>query len=92
MIAHKYFGDLASDKVFLETNWRPIRRYSGEGYVKLLQFKKEFSGVNEPAQEELGDFLIFHVNAHKYFGDLASIKICPETNWKPFVGTRGRST
>ena len=62
--------------------------------MKLEQFKKGFSSVNEPTQEELGDFLIFFVcvSAHEYFGDLASGKILIETNCGPSVSTRGRGT
>ena len=49
--------------------------------------------MNEPAQEELSDFSHFScVLAHKYFGDLASDKNFRETNWRPSVSTRGRST
>ena len=70
-----------------------IRKYSGEGYVKLERSKKGFSGVNEPAQEELADFSHFScVLAHEYFGDLASGKIFTEINWRPSVSTRGRGT
>ena len=37
--------------------------------------------MNEPAQEELADISHFScVLAHEYFDDLASGKICPETN------------
>ena len=61
--------------------------------MKLEQFKKGFSGVNESAQEELADFSHFScVLAHKYFGVLASDKFFPKTNWRPFVSTRGRGT
>ena len=61
--------------------------------MKLDQFKKGFSGVNEPAQEELADFSHFScVLAHEYFGDLDSGKIFTETNWRPSVSTRGRGT
>ena len=35
-----------------------VRKYPGEGYVKLEQFKKGFSGVNEQAK---AIFLIFRV-------------------------------
>ena len=52
-----------------------------------------FSGPKEPAQQELADFSHFLcVLAHEYFGDLASGKIFIETNWRPFVSTRGRGT
>ena len=58
--------------------------------MKLEQFQKGFSGVNEPTQEKLGDFLIFRVClAHKYLGDLASDKISPATIGRPSVSTRG---
>ena len=58
--------------------------------MKLEQFKKGFSGVNEPAQEELANFSHFScVLDHEYFGDLTSGKIFPETNWRPSVSTRG---
>ena len=47
--------------------------------MKLEQFKKGFSGVHEPAQEELGDFSHFScVLAQEYFGDMASGKISPK--------------
>ena len=49
--------------------------------------------MNEPTQGKLGDFLILTcMLAHKYFGDLASGKICPETNQRHFVVTHGRGT
>ena len=48
--------------------------------------------MNESTQHKLGDFLIFCVLAHEYFGDFASGKICLETNWRPYVSTRGRGT
>ena len=61
--------------------------------MKLEQFKKGFSIVNEPAQEELGDFSHFScVLDHQYFGDLAFGKIFPESNWRSSVSTRGRGT
>ena len=61
--------------------------------MKLEKFKKGFSGVNEPAQEEFADFSHFScVLAHKYFGDLDSGKIFLKTNWRKSVGTRGRGT
>ena len=67
--------------------------YPGEGYTKLERFKWGFSGVNEPAQEELADLSHFScVLAHEYFSDLASGKISTETNWRPSVSPRGRGT
>ena len=93
VLAHEYFGDLASGKIFTETNWRPSVTTQGRGTSGYSDLKWGFSGVNEPAQEELADFSHFScVLAHEYFGDLASCKIFTETNWRPSVSTRGRGT
>src|SRR5688572_12903705 len=91
VLAHEYFGDLASGKIFTETNWRPSVSTRGRGYVGLQRFKWGFSGLNEPMQQELPDFTHFScVLVHEYFGDLASGKIFTETNCRPSVSTRGR--
>ena len=61
VLAHKYFGDLTSGKIYPETNWRPSVSTRGRGTWSYNNLKRGFSGVNEPAQEKLGDFLIFYV-------------------------------
>src|SRR5688572_30395520 len=92
VLGHEYFGDLASGKIFTETNRRPSVSTRGRG-IGLQRFKWGFSGLNEPTQQELPDFTHFScVLAHEYFGDLASSKIFTETNQRPSVSTRGRGT
>src|SRR5688572_17081786 len=93
VLAHEYFGDLASGKIFHRNQLETLRKYPGEGYVGLQRFKWGFSGLKEPTQQELPDFTHFScVLAHEYFGDLASGKIFTETNWRPSKSTRGRGT
>ena len=93
VLAHEYFGDLASGKIFTETNWRPSVTTRERGTSGYSDLSGGFLGVNEPAQQELADFSHFScVLVHEYFGDLASGKIFTETNWRPSVNTRGRGS
>src|SRR5687767_6629798 len=93
VLAHEYFGDLASGKIFTKTNWRPSVSIRGRGTSRYSDLYAGFSGLNKPTQQELPDFTHFScVLAHEYFCDLASGKIFTETNWRPSVSTRGRGT
>ena len=60
VLAHEYFGDLASGKIFTKTKWRPSVSTLGRG-SQARAIQMVVSWVNEPAQEELADFFIFRV-------------------------------
>ena len=90
VLAYKIFGDLASGKICPETNWRPSVSIRGSGTRSTTKFNGIF-GHERGDASEIRRFSHFScVLAHKYFGDSAFGKICPETNWRPFVGTWGR--
>src|SRR5687767_11394990 len=91
VLAHEFFGDLASGKIFTKTNWRPSVSTRGRGTSGYSNLNGGFWGLNEPTQKKLPNFTHFSsLLADEYFGDLASGKTFTETIWRPSVSTQGR--
>src|SRR5688572_15743674 len=61
VLAHEYFGDLASGKIFIETNWRPSVSTRGRGTSFFRDLNGRFRSSIFPYTTHFRSLLIFRV-------------------------------